>query len=48
MKGGLRKRNHVSLQESLAPAELQENIQKSLKKLFILMKLVSIYESIIR
>lgn len=38
MKDGARKRNLVSLKESLDPIELQENIQKSLKKLFSLMK----------
>ena len=42
MKDGTRKRNLVSLKESLDPIELQENIQKSLKKLFSLMKPESI------
>ena len=38
VKEGTRKRNLVALRESLDPLELQENIQKSLKKLFSLMK----------
>ena len=42
MKDGARKRNLVALRESLDPIELQENIQKSLKKLFHLMKPESI------
>ena len=42
MKDGARKRNLVSLKESLDPIELQENIPKSLKKLFSLMKPESI------
>ena len=42
MKDGARKRNLVSLKESLDPIELQENIQKSLKKLFSLMNPESI------
>ena len=42
MKDGARKRNLIALRESLDPIELQENIQKSLKKLFHLMKPESI------
>ncbi|MBQ8805043.1 MAG: hypothetical protein IJZ68_01055 [Bacteroidaceae bacterium] len=42
MKDGARKRNLVALRESLAPIELQENIQKSLKRLFNHMKPESI------
>ena len=38
MKDGARKRNLEALRESLDPIELQENIEKSLKKLFNLMK----------
>ncbi len=38
MKDGARKRNLIALREALDPIELQENIQKSLKKLFHLMK----------
>ena len=42
MKDGARKRNLIALRETLDPIELQENIQKSLKKLFLLMKSESI------
>ena len=42
MKDGTRKRNLIAMRESLDPIELQENIQKSLKKLFHLMKPESI------
>lgn len=42
MKDGARKRNLIALRESLDPIELQENIQKSLKRLFHLMKPESI------
>ena len=42
MKDGARKRNLIAMRESLDPIELQENIQKSLKKLFHLMKPESI------
>lgn len=42
MKDGARKRNLIALRETLDPIELQENIQKSLKKLFHLMKSESI------
>ena len=42
MKDGARKRNLVALREALDPIELQENIQKSLKRLFLLMKPESI------
>ena len=42
MKDGARKRNLVALREALDPIELQENIQKSLKRLFHLMKPESI------
>ena len=42
MKDGARKRNLIALREALDPIELQENIQKSLKKLFCLMKPESI------
>lgn len=42
MKDGARKRNLVALKESLDPIELQENIQKSLKRLFRLIKPESI------
>ena len=37
MKDGVRKRNLIALRESLDSIELQENIQKSLKRLFHLM-----------
>ena len=42
MKDGARKRNLIALREALDPIELQENIQKSLKRLFHLMKPESI------
>lgn len=42
MKDGARKRNLIALREALDPIELQENIQKSLKRLFLLMKPESI------
>mgnify|MGYP003292035060 FL=1 len=42
MKDGVRKRNLMALKESLDPIELQENIQKSLKRLFNHMKPESI------
>ncbi|MBQ4613416.1 MAG: hypothetical protein IJB31_00615 [Akkermansia sp.] len=37
-----RVRNLIALRESLDPIELEENIQKSLKRLFLLMKPESI------
>jgi hypothetical protein len=42
MKDGAGKRNLVAMRESLDPIELQENIQKSLKRLFNHMKPESI------
>ncbi len=42
IKDGARKRKLAALRESLDPIELQENIQKSLKRLFHLMKPESI------
>ena len=42
MKNGARKRNLIALREALDPIELQENIQKSLKRLFHIMKPESI------
>ena len=42
MKDGARKRNLIALREALDSIELQENIQKSLKRLFHLMKPESI------
>lgn len=42
MKDGVRKRNLIALKESLDPIELQEKIQKSLKRLFNHMKPESI------
>ena len=42
MKDGARKKKLIALRESLDPIELQENIQKSLKRLINLMKPESI------
>ena len=42
MKDGVRKRNLIAMRESLDPIELEENIQKSLKRLFHLLKPESI------
>ena len=45
MKDGARKRNLIALRESLDPIELQENIQKSLKKQNLLRKLTILQNS---